>query len=129
MAKRRSLGWIIRRGLAVVVLSVLANGVLLFAVRTSEAVPVFRPLSWGSVILLTTIGGFGATVAFWLVDRFATDPPRTYRTLAVVFLFLSFVPDITLAPGFPGSSVPGIVVLMAMHVVVAGIAIGLFTGD
>lgn len=129
MTEARPTGWIVRRGLGVVVLSLVANGVLLLAVRTSGTIPVFRPLSWGSVIVLTVIGAVGATLAFWTVVRFAADPVRTYRSLAVVFLFLSFVPDVTLAPNFPGSTIPGIVVLMAMHVIVAGIAIGLFTGD
>lgn len=129
MAEARPTGWIVRRGLGVVVLSIVANGVLLFAVRTSGAIPVFRPLSWESVIVLTVIGAVGATVAYWIVDRFAADPVRTYRTLAVVFLFLSFVPDFTLAANFPGSSTDGIVLLMGMHVIVAGIAIGLFTGS
>lgn len=129
MAEARSTGWIVRRGAGVVGLSVVANGLLLFAIRTSGAVPIFRPLSWGSVMVLTVIGAIGATVAYWVVNRFAAEPIRTYRTLAIVFLLLSFVPDFTLALNFPNSSIAGIVVLMAMHVIVAGVAIGLFTGN
>lgn len=124
---RRPMRWIAQRGLGILLLSLIANAVFLFVVRASGVVPVFRPLSYGSVLFLTAMGAIGATLAYAILARLASDPDRTFQILALVFLVLSFVPDFTLAPTFPGSTTAGIVVLMLMHVVVAVIAVGLFT--
>lgn len=124
---RRPMRWIVQRGIGVLVLSLVANAIVLFGVRASEIVPVFRPLSYGSVLFLTAIVAIGATLAYAILARLATDPDRTFQILALVFLVLSFVPDFTLATTFPGATSAGIAVLMLMHVVVAVIAVGLFT--
>ena len=124
---RHRTGVIARRGLAVITLSLMANAIVLFAVQTGGVAPAFRPLSWGSVLFLTTIGASGATVAYWILARLAEEPDRTFRTLAAVVLVLSFVPDLTLATNFPKATSAGIAVLMAMHVVVATISVGIFT--
>jgi len=124
---RRSIGWIAKRGLGVLGLSLVVNAIFLIVVRASGLVPIFRPLSYGSVLFLTGVGAIGATLAYLILARLANDPDRTFQILALVFLVLSFVPDFTLAPTFPGATAAGIVVLMAMHVAVAVIAVWMFT--
>ena len=70
----------------------------------------------------------GATVTYWLLVRRASNPDRTFVRVASVVLVVSFVPDVGLLSGDPAATVPGVVVLMAMHVVVAAVSVTVLTG-
>ena len=66
-----------------------------------------------------------------LVARSSPHPIERYRTIAIVALVLSLIPDvlllITKPEGVPGVTGSAIAALMVMHVVVAAICVGLFT--
>lgn len=121
-------GSLVRRGVLAVVLVVVANAVVTLAATAVGVAPGFRPLSLPSVLLLSTLGVVGATVAYWLLVRRAANPDRTFVRLAAVVLVLSFLPDVGLLVGDPAATVPGVVVLMAMHVVAAVVSVAVLTG-
>ena len=117
-----------KRGGIAVVLSVVANLVLLQAVLVPELVQQFEPLNIGPVALFSALGAVGATVAYAVIDRLSETPDRTFTAVAVVVLVLSFVPDIALLQADPAATVPAVVVLMVMHVVVAVVCVVSLTG-
>jgi uncharacterized membrane protein len=118
---------LVRRGLIAVVLSVVANAVLLVVAQATRIAPDFRPLAWPPVVFLTVVGAVGAVAVYWLLSRWADDPDRTFTLVAGVVLVLSFVPDLFLLSADENATVLGVVVLMAMHVTVAAICVGVLT--
>jgi drug/metabolite transporter (DMT)-like permease len=124
---RTPLTELVKRGGIALLLSLLANGLIVWAVTTTDAVAPYEPLAYPPVFLLTAAGAVGATVAYALVDRWSDRPDRTFAIVVVVVLLLSFVPDVTVAPTLPGATTAGIAVLMAMHVTVAAICYAALT--
>lgn len=110
------------------VLSVVANLVVLQAVLVPELVQQFEPLNVGPVAIFSVLGAVGATVAYAVVDRLSETPDRTFVVVAVVVLLLSFVPDILMLQADPAATVPAAGVLMFMHVVVAAACVASLTG-
>lgn len=114
----------VRGGLAVVG-AVLANVVLVLGANALGVAPEFRALTIPPVAFLSALGATGATVVYRLGHRYASDPDRTFVRVAAVVLVLSFVPDVALLATDPAATPLGVVVLMAMHVVVAAVSAGL----
>ena len=108
----------VRGGLAVV-LAVLANVVLVLGVDALGIAPGFRALTIPPVAFLSALGAGGATVVYWLLGRFVSEANRTFVRVAAGVLLLSFVPDVALLAIDPAATPLAVVVLMAMHVVVA----------
>lgn len=113
----------VRAALAVV-LAVVANAVLVVAIGTLDVAPGFQPLTLPPVVLFSTLGAGGAAVVYWLLGRYVDDPDRTFVRVAGAVLVLSFVPDVGLLAVDPAATVLGVIVLMVMHVVVAGASVG-----
>lgn len=109
-------------------LSVLVNAVLVVLVGAVGIAPEFRALTLPPVALLSAVGAIGAVVVYGLLTRYVDRPERTFRRVAAVVLVLSFVPDLGLLVGDPAATVPGVVVLMIMHVVVAAVSVGALVG-
>ncbi|WP_074792608.1 DUF6069 family protein [Haloferax larsenii] len=116
-----------RRGLTAVAVSVAANGLLLALVLASGAVQPFMPLSYPPVLFLSAVGAIGATLVYGVLSRRVENPDRTFLRVAVAALVLSFLPDIGILFGDPQATIPGVVALMAMHVVVAVVCVGALT--
>lgn len=114
----------VRGGLAIV-LAVLANVTLVVGVGMLAIAPEFRALTVPPVAFLSAVGAFGATVVYWLLGRFVSDADRLFVRVAVAVLLLSFVPDVALLATDPAATPLAVVILMAMHVVVAAVAVGL----
>ena len=112
----------VRGGLAVV-LAVLANVVLVLGVDALGIAPAFRALTIPPVAFLSALGAGGATVVYWLLGRYVSDADRTFVRVAAGVLLLSFVPDIALLTFDPAATPIAVVVLMAMHVVVATVSV------
>jgi hypothetical protein len=75
-------------------------------------------------IVLTLVLCTGAVLVFALVGRFAKKPVLTYLIISIVFLLISFVPDIAVASApFPGAGWPYSMTLMIMHVVAGFITV------
>lgn len=112
------------RGAIAVVVAVVLNVILVFVSGRLSIAPGFRPLSVPPVVFLSAAGAVGATVVYGLLDRFVDDVDWAFVWIAGVVLLLSFVPDIGLLVADPAATISGVVVLMIMHVIVAGVAVG-----
>lgn len=118
------------RGAIAAVGSVACNVGLVFAAGAVGIAPGFRALTPPPVAFLSAVGALGATAVYWLLVRTgAVDrPARTFRRVAAAVLVVSFLPDIGLLWADPAATLPGILVLMLMHVVVAAVSVGLLVG-
>ena len=75
-------------------------------------------------IFLTVVLCTAAVVVYALVVRFVKNPICTYIIISVVFLFISFIPDIAVASApMPGAGWPYSITLMIMHVVAGFITV------
>ncbi|ELZ92000.1 hypothetical protein C440_16849 [Haloferax mucosum ATCC BAA-1512] len=116
-----------RRGLTAVVVSIAGNGLLLALVLASGVVQPFMPLSYPPVLFLSAVGAIGAALVYGVLSQRVESPDKTFLRVAVAALVLSFLPDIGLLFGDPQATIPGVLVLMAMHVVVAAVCVGTLT--
>jgi hypothetical protein len=116
-----------RRGLLAVALSIVANALVLTLVLASGVVTPFAPLSYPPVLFLSTVGAIGATLVYGYLTMRSATPDQTFLRVTVAVLLLSFLPDIGLLFGDPQATIPGVVVLMVMHVVVASVCVGTLT--
>lgn len=122
-------GWstLARRGALATVLSVVANVVVLAVVTSLELVPPIEQLAYPPVVFLTTVGAVGGTGVYALVQRWSSNPRRTFGIIAGVVLLLSFVPDVTFVADQPGATTGAVATLMVMHVVAAVIVFSVLT--
>jgi hypothetical protein len=122
----RRLLWV---GPLTVVASVVAVLIIrVIAVALLKPPPEFMPLSWGSPIFFSAILVTGAVLIFALLVRFSSNPIRIFQIIAVVFLLLSFIPDIALATSeMPGANWLTALALMSMHVAAWAVSVGLLT--
>ena len=123
-------GWrrLLAVGAGLVLAATVANVLIAMALRNGLGVPVaFTPLSTPAVASLTIVGMIGATFVFAWIARAQADPRRTFVLIATAGLILSWLPDLAIwATGvFPATTTTGILSLMALHVVAAGLAVGI----
>jgi len=125
-----------KRGLKALVWAVVANLVVWWLGVSLLTIPSeFPPLAGAApTVFFTTVGAVGAVLVFALLRRVSDRPALVFRRVAVVFLLLSFIPDLLLLTeggrdAVPGVTVPGVAVLMIMHVVAAVIIIRALAGD
>lgn len=123
----RSRSLAVRGGIALA-LSVIANAGVLLVVQALEIAPDFEALTFPPVLFLSAAGAVGAVVVYWVLDRRVDRPARTFRRIAAAVLVASFVPDLALLAVDEAATVPGVIALVAMHVVVAAIAVGVLVG-
>lgn len=105
------------------------NELLRSALWEMLAVPdTFLPLTRPAVLFWTTVGITGAAVTFVLVARWAREPVRAYRRLALVALVVSWVPDAFLpgSPRFPEATWQLAAGLALLHVPPAVVSVLLF---
>jgi hypothetical protein len=75
-------------------------------------------------IVLTLVLCTGAVIVFALVASFAKNPVRTFIIISVVFLFISFIPDLMVpSMPLPGATWGYAITLMIMHVVAGFITV------
>ena len=81
----------------------------------------FSPLRPASVISLTVVGVLLATATCLWLNRTSPRPIATFRSIALVVLPLSFIPDaaIWLTAHYPQTRATTVLPLMAMHILVA----------
>src|SRR5216684_3157381 len=115
-------------GAGLVLAATAANVLIAMALRSGLGVPAaFQALSTPAVASGTIVGMIGATLVFAWVARTRTDPRRTFVLIATAGLIVSWVPDLVVwaTAVFPGTTTTGMLSLMALHVVAAGIAVGI----
>jgi hypothetical protein len=117
------------RGALAAVAAVAGNVALLVAANAIGVAPGFRPLAVPPVAFLSVAGVVGATVVYWFLRRRSSKPARTFRRVAGGVLVVSFLPDVALLFVDEAATVAGVVVLMAMHVVVAAACVALLPGE
>ena len=81
----------------------------------------FSPLHPASVISLTVVGVVLATASCLWLNRTSPRPIATFRSVALVILPLSFIPDaaIWVTAHYPQTRAATVLPLMAMHILVA----------
>ncbi len=124
-AERVSLKRLLWAGPLAIVAAVIANWLVrTLALAVLDIPAEFQQLQTPAFLPFTVIGLLGAIITFAIIGRVSRRPVRTFQIVAAVVLVLSFLPDIgLLATGAPGATLPGILVLMLMHVVAAGIVV------
>jgi FtsH-binding integral membrane protein len=112
-------------------LTVLADIIGVLIVRIL-AVMILKPnpqpmsLGWSAPIVFTLVLCTGAVFVFALTARFANNPIRAFITISIVFLIISFLPDIAFATSpLPGANWANAIALMAMHVVAGFITVNM----
>lgn len=127
-----------RRGVLVVLGSVVANSLILIVGKHAVAVsPTFKPLQAGPVVFFSAAGALGALGVFVAIQRRARRPIRVYRALALVVLALSCIPTLSLLQAPPSgasaqraalaASRPEVVLLLLMHLATAALCVTVLT--
>jgi hypothetical protein len=116
-------------GLATVVAAVLANVLVYFI---GSAVVGYDPLfivlaNVSATILFTVVPAIVAVLLYAILLRFSSNPARIFTNIAVVVLIVSLIPDLAYIPSVPGASSGQTAILMLMHVVAAGVIVGMLT--
>jgi hypothetical protein len=117
-------------GASLALVATLANVGVAMALQSWLQVPAgFQPLTLPSVATFTPIGMIAATLVFAWTAQTRAKPIRTFVAIAVVGLFLSWLPDIAIGvmATFRDTTVAGILSLMALHVVAAACAVAILT--
>lgn len=92
----------------------------------------FLPLTIPSIALFTTVGTTAGAVVFWLLSKRSATPIRTYRTIAVIALILSIIPNIlayfnpSMFP-VPGGEPSAFLLLTLFHVIAFAVSVGILT--
>lgn len=131
-ARRPPVAWgrLLAVGAGAVVATTIVNVLLALVLASALQVPAeFSPLRAVAVVTVTVVGVAGAVLVFALITRVAADPVPTFRRVAAVALLISWVPDLLIwtTHAFPGTTTGGMLSLMSLHVVAAGLAFLLLT--
>ncbi len=98
-------------------------GVNLLGLNRDRALP---PLDGPSaVVMFTVVFLLLATLVFWIIARRSPAPVGTFRTVTVIGLLVSFLPDLWLLTQ-PGAGPGEVILLMLTHVVAAAVIYGAF---
>jgi hypothetical protein len=111
------------RGALAVSLALLANTLIVVGVNALGITPAFQALTVPPVAVLSALGAGGATVVYWLLSHLVTNVDRTFLRVTAVVLVFSFIPDVALLAFDPAATPLIVLLLMAMHVVVAAVAV------
>ena len=122
----RRLLWV---GPLAVLVAVVVNLMIRTVAVASFGLSGFLPLAVGPTVMFTVVGVLGAVIVFGLMLRFVRDPVRLFMRVAFVVLLLSLIPDLLLlyAGSMPGTTVAGVLTLMAEHVATWAVSVGVLT--
>ncbi|ONI80067.1 hypothetical protein ALI22I_42290 [Saccharothrix sp. ALI-22-I] len=122
-----SKGRVVLGVLAAIVVASVGNTVVSFAAQAFGASPdVIQGLAPQAYVFLTTVGVVVAAVAWALIRAKAKRPNALLRKLVPIVVVVSLLPDLSLF-GLANASPIGVIALMLMHFVVAGVAVPIFT--
>ncbi|HEY7908165.1 MAG TPA: DUF6069 family protein, partial [Thermomicrobiales bacterium] len=90
--------------------------------------PRFLPLADVSgEIVFTLPAAIGAVLLYAALLRFARHPARTFAIISAVVFVVATIPDFTYIPSVPGATAGQTAVLVVMHIVAAGVIVGMLT--
>ena len=128
-ARAAGRGRFARVGLATAVAATAAN-TLVYLVG-GALVPYdsrFLPLANVSgEIVFTLPAALGAVLLYAALLRFARKPARTFAIISAVVFVAATIPDFTYIPSVPGATAGQTAVLVVMHIVAAGVIVGMLT--
>ena len=123
-------GRLVPAGALALVVAAAANAIVYLVASSSlEAMPQDvdangqGPITLPMVVVMSAAGAVAGTLVYALVGRFVRRPVRAFRLVAVIALVLSLAGPFTI-PGAPAAMVAA---LLVMHVVAAGVVVGLLT--
>jgi hypothetical protein len=122
-------GGFARFGLATVVAATAAT-TLVYAIGSALVAydPRFLPLADVSgEIVFTLPAAIGAVLLYAALLRFARHPARTFAIISAVVFVVTAIPDFTYIPSVPGATAGQTAVLVVMHIVAAGVIVGMLT--
>jgi len=111
---------------AAVVVGDLASTAIAAIAHGAGVTHAFAPLHFATYTSLIVPGVIGGAIGWQLVRSRVTNPSRLLARLVPLVLLLSFVPDILvgITKALTATTWGGVIALMAMHIVVAGAAVG-----
>jgi hypothetical protein len=110
--------------LAAAVIASVADTVVALLARAVGVSSQFAPLHPTSYVPLTVLGTLVGAAGWAVVRRVSRKPAELLRWLVPAVVAISFVPDLTLlGSSMPGSGSVAVAALMAMHLVVASVAV------
>ncbi len=112
-------------GVAAVGSAVVNSVIAAIARGPLDASPEFQPLTAPVFLMWTVVGTVVGALGWRLITRRSARPARLLRWLVPTVVVVSLVPDLLLlaADSMPGTSVPAVLALMAMHVATAAVAV------
>jgi hypothetical protein len=120
-------------GKQIVVNGLLALGVALglnvvarFILGALVTIPAeFPPMQLPAIAFFTALYGVGATVVYWLINRFASNPPRVWLIVVIVGFVVTALPNLAFAANPAAAPFPGtaqMFSLLLVYHVLAGLA-------
>lgn len=122
-------GRLVPAGALALVVAAAANAIVYLVASSLGAMPQDvdangqGPITLPMVATMSAAGAVAGTLAYALVGRFLRRPVRAFRLAAVIALMLSLAGPFTI----PGAPVAMVAALLVMHVVAAGVVVGLLT--
>ena len=121
-------------GLIAIVASIIANvliwwlGGLIFDIP-ADFMALMGP---GPAVMFTTVFLIGATLVYALITALSRNPPRHFTYVSIVAFVLLLIPDFVLlispqSMPMGTTTVPAVLVLIAMHVAAYAITLWVFT--
>ena len=116
-------------GLGTVVAAVFAN-VLVYYI--GSAVVGYDPrfvvlANVSTTIIFTLVPAIVAVLLYAALLRVTGDPARVFAIIAAIVLVVSLIPDFAYIPTVPGATAGQTAILVLMHVVAAGVIVGMQT--
>ena len=116
-------------GLGTVVAAVIAN-VLVYYI--GSAVVGYDPrfvvlANVSTTIIFTLVPAIVAVLLYAALLRVTGDPARVFAIIAAIVLVVSLIPDFAYIPTVPGATAGQTAILVLMHVVAAGVIVGMLT--
>ena len=116
-------------GLATAAAAVIANVVVYFLAGALVGYdPRFLPLADVTpTIFFTLLPAVVATLLYAGLLRWSGNPARVFTIVAVVVFVVTLIPGFVYIPTVPGASVEQTAILVLMHLVAAGVIVGMLT--
>lgn len=88
----------------------------------------FLPLAnVGGAVFFTVVPAIVAVLLYAALLRFTRTPARIFTLIAAVVFVVTLIPDFTYIPTVPGATGGQTAILVLMHVVAAGVIVGMLT--